>query len=121
MWAIHHTQSEQYANLAQTSLQQGDVDRAMTYYRQAAEQETAALKTLDPAKKRTYGVTAVSAASLWYKAKAFQQAQQVACYGLATDGLPAFAVKALQELLEESCQKAGVTFSEGEVLVSVIS
>jgi hypothetical protein len=123
-WAMYHAQSEQYSNLAEEALRKRDFAHAVEYYRLAAEQETLALGEIDPGKKRTYGVTVVSAVSLWYKAHEYQQAQSVAYKGLANAALPTFAVKELQELLqyiwsEEARQKAGIDFTEGEVLVSV--
>jgi len=123
-WTMYHLQSEQFSSLAEEATRKHDYTHAIEYYRLAAEQETLALGEIDPSKKRTYAITAVSAASLWYKARELQQAQSVAYMGLATDALPPFAVKELQELLqyiwsEDARQKAGINFTEGEVLVSV--
>ena len=69
-------------------------------YRLAAEAEILALKALEPTKTRTIGITAVSAASLLYKAQEFRKAEQLAYQWLITDLLPAFAVHQLQELLQ---------------------
>jgi hypothetical protein len=123
-WATYHTQSENYANLAETAAKQGHFDRAVELYRLAAKQETLALGELDPNKHRTIGITAVSAASLWSKARDLQQAQLVAYQGLATASLPVFAISQLQGLLqaiwnEQALAKSGIKFTEGEVLVSV--
>jgi hypothetical protein len=123
-WAIHHTQSEQYANRAEEAARLHDFNRAGELYKLAAEQETLALGELDRSKKKTLGITLVSAASLWYKAQDFRQAERIAYQGLSDESLPSFAVKQLQSLLqtlwsEEARRRAGVDFTEGEVLVSV--
>lgn len=99
-WRIHHANSEQYASQAEAALRQRDTARATALYRQAAEEETAALAALDPAKPRTLGITAVSAASLWYKAHELAEAEHVAYQWIATKLLPPFAVEQLRTLLQ---------------------
>lgn len=123
-WTMNHSKSEHYASLAELEAKQGDAERAAELYRLAAEAEMLALADLDKSKKRTLGITAVSAASLWYKAHDFQKAQTVAHQWLATDLLPAFAINQLQTLVqtiwgEIALEKAGVKFTKGEVIVSV--
>ncbi|MBI4596206.1 MAG: hypothetical protein HY730_07520 [Candidatus Tectomicrobia bacterium] len=123
-WIMHHSKSEQYASLAEIATKQGDADQAKKLYRLAAEAETQALFDLESGKKQTLGITAVSAASLWYKAHDFRQAQTVAHKWLATDLLPDFAVDQLQALLQNIWseiirERAGVKFTKGEVLISV--
>lgn len=83
-----------------------------------------ALESLDRSKVRTLGITTVSAASLWFKAREYKRAQAVAGQGLAATSMPAFAIDQLQSLLqtiwnEEARAKSGLQFIEGEVLVSV--
>ncbi|AFY50734.1 hypothetical protein Nos7524_5009 [Nostoc sp. PCC 7524] len=123
-WLVHHTRSEEYASQAEQMYRQQDLIRAAELYRLAAEAEVNALENLTPDKKRTIGITAVSAASLYYKAQEFLQAKRVAHKWLATEVLPSFAVEELEELLQviryqESRAKSGIQFIEGEVLVSV--
>jgi hypothetical protein len=123
-WLVHHTQSEGYVNQAEDLHRRQETDRASELYCLAAEAEVNALKNLDPSKTRTIGITAISAASLYFKAEDFLQAKRVAHQWLATDLLPPFAVDELEVLLqviryEESRTKSGVQFIEGEVLVSV--
>jgi len=122
-WAVYHSISEQYASEAEVASKRRDFTRAAELYRLAAEQETLALKELSPGKVRTRGITAVSASSLWFKARDFQRAQQVAYQALA-DELPPFAEEQLQNLLqyiwnELAREKAGVSFAEGELVVSI--
>jgi hypothetical protein len=123
-WLVHHTQSEGYASQADELCRRHEIGRVAELYRLAAKAEMNALENLDLSKTRTVGVTAVSAASLYFKAQEFLQAKKVAHKWLATDLLPPFAVEELEDLLqviryEESRIKSGIQFIEGEVLVSV--
>jgi hypothetical protein len=123
-WSMHHTESERYASQAEAALREGNSDRAAELYAQAAQADERALNDLDKGKKRTLGITAVSAASLWYKARDFRKAENVAYQWLSSQLLPPFAIDQLQDLLqtiwsEELREKAGVKFTQGEVLVSV--
>jgi hypothetical protein len=99
-WILHHSQSEQYAKLAEEALREQNNARAIELYRLAAEAEILALKALEPTKTRTIGITAVSAASLLYKAQEFRSSEQLAYQWLITDLLPTFAIRQLQELLQ---------------------
>ncbi|UBF29284.1 hypothetical protein K9N68_16485 [Kovacikia minuta CCNUW1] len=123
-WLVHHTQSEGYASQAEELRRRHEGDRAAELYRLAAQAEVNALNNLDPSKTRTIGITAVSAASLYFKAQEFLQATKLAHKWLATDLLPAFAVEELEDLLQvirfkKSRIESGIQFIEGEVLVSV--
>lgn len=99
-WISHHSQSEHYASLAEEALREQNNARAVELYQLAAEAEILALQALEPTKTRTIGITAVSAASLLYKAQEFRKAEQLAYQWLITDLLPTFAVRQLQELLQ---------------------
>lgn len=123
-WLVHHTRSEGYASQAEELHRQQDPDRAAELYRLSAEAEVEALNNLDASKARTIGITAISATSLFFKAREFSQAKRVAHKWLATELLPPFAIEALEDLLqvirfEESRAKSDIQFIEGEVLVSV--
>jgi hypothetical protein len=70
------------------------------------------------------GITAVSAAALWYKAGKLEYAAQLAHRASAKQGIPAFALHELRELLqtiwnEQAQHQAGVSFAPGQVVVSV--
>lgn len=123
-WLINHTQSEEYARQAEILYRQREIVPAVEFYRLAANAEEEALNSLDCHKTRTIGITVVSSASLYYKAQEFALAKRIAHKWLATDFLPPFAIEELEELLQvihydESRQKSGIQFIEGEVLVSV--
>jgi hypothetical protein len=100
-WALHHEESERYAGLAEEAMRQQDVRRAVELYRLAAQGETQALESLEPDKVRTIGITAVSAVSLWFKARELRQAERIAYQWLTTDLLPDFAIYQLRELLQK--------------------
>lgn len=121
---MHHSRSEEYASQAEEASRSGDKDGGAKLYRLAAKEEVLALSTLDLSKTRTLGITAVSAASLWFKAGEFRQVERIACQWLATDSLPGFAISQLQAILQTAWNKilflrSGVEFVKGEVLVSV--
>lgn len=123
-WLVHHTRSEEYASQAEELSRRHETNRSADFYRLAAEAEVDALENLNPSKTRTIGITAISAASLYFKAQEFLQAKKTAHKWLASDLLPPFAVEELEELLqviryEESRMNSGIQFVEGEVLVSV--
>jgi hypothetical protein len=99
-WLRHHTESEGYASQAEEFRRLNKSDQAAQLsaqlYRLAAEEEVKALDNLDRSKTRTIGITAISAASLYFKAQEFWQARKFAYKWLATDLLPAFAVEELE-------------------------
>lgn len=107
-WLEHHTQSEQYASLAEIADRAGNSERSRELYHLAAECEVRALEVLDVTKTRTLGITVVSAVSLWFKAEEFGIAERLAYRWLATDLLPQFAVQELRELLQAIWQELQV-------------
>ena len=100
-WNEYHSRSERYASDAQMAQISRDFDRAKHFYGLAAEQEELALSALDPSKARTLGITAVSAAALWYKAGEFEKARELSSLWLKTGLLPPFAEAEIQDLLSE--------------------
>jgi hypothetical protein len=123
-WGTHHAQSEEFASQAEVALRKGDKALATELYRLSAEAESHALNELDPSKTRTLGITAVSAAALWSKAKELKQAEHVAYTWLASKLLPDFAIAQLQELLqsiwhERSFQQANIDFIQGQITLSL--
>ena len=110
---MHHTRSEGYASQAEELYRQHKNGRAAELYHLAAEAEVNALENLDPNKTRTIGITAVSAASLYFKAQQFLMARKIAHKWLATGLLPPFAIEQLEEILqairyEESRVNSGI-------------
>jgi hypothetical protein len=123
-WVESHKESERLASAARIAAQKGDREDAITFYRQAAEAERQALLVVDVSKALTLGITAISAASLWYKARDFKRAEHLAHQWLAKDLLPEVAVAQLKDLVqtmwgETALEQAGVRFIGDEVLVSV--
>lgn len=99
-WSEHHTCSEKYVSQAEDLTRQGEFSRATELYRLAANAEVCALENIDCNKTRTIGITAVSSASLYLKAREFEQAKQIAHRYLATELLPPFAVEQLKEIIQ---------------------
>jgi hypothetical protein len=123
-WLSWHQKSEQLASEAHILVRRGEQERAIELFSGAAEAEHQALLALDLSKARTFGITAVSAVSLSFKARRFSVAEKLAFYGLARHELPAFAVEQLKNLLqaiwiEQAKESAGISFLPGQVTVSV--
>ena len=123
-WSDFHTKSELLASEAEAALKCGELEKAEQLYAKAAEAEVEALRHLDGTKKRTLGITTVSAVALWYKAKQFVLAEQIAYQGLSEGKLPDFAIMQIKELLQAAWneverQRAGVKFVPGQVIVSI--
>lgn len=123
-WLVWHEKSEQLASEAHIVARQGYRDRALELFAEAAEAEHQALLALDVSKKRTLGITAVSAVSLWFKAGHLAQAESTALDWMLSGKLPAFATEQLRNLVQavwnvEAMRTATVSFLPGQVLVSV--
>lgn len=123
-WADWHRRSEELASEGFIATRTGNADRAAVLYAQAADAEERALRELDPSKTRTLGVTAISAVSLWFKAREYQRAEQLAFSMLGNRKLPGFATADLRNLVqaiwtEGSKKLAGVSFLPGQIIVSV--
>ena len=82
-WKQHHEESEGFASQADLALRQNELEAARQLYARAAACEERAVADLDKSKKRTLGISVVSAASLHYKSKDFSRAQTVAYRWLA--------------------------------------
>ena len=123
-WVELHQVSERLASEAQAALLHGRRVQACDLYAQAADAENKALDALDKSKVRTIGISAVSAASLYYKAANMERAEEVAGRWLGFTTLPRFAREQLRSLLhsiwaEQARQGTGATFAPGQILVSV--
>ena len=97
-WVEHHKRSERLASEAQVALFQERKTEALELYAQAADAEDKALADLDKSKVRTVGISAVSAASLYYKAGDLESAWDVAAEWLHWPRLPDFAKDQLRSL-----------------------
>jgi hypothetical protein len=100
-WLEHHRQSEQFASDAEVLHRQGELAAARKSYALAAEAEVQALAFIAAHEHRTFGITAVSAVALLFKARNFLKAKQVAYQCLSTQTLPNFAIVQLEEILKE--------------------
>ena len=124
IWSNYHTQSEQLASQAEIYKNNGEMQSAQEAYKKAAELEEKAIEVLESNKPRTFGITAVSAISLYYKSREFSFAEQLAYQYMAKQNIPKFAVDQIRSLLqaiwnEVEMAKAGLTFLPGQVFVAV--
>ena len=104
-WIEHHRTSEGYASEAEVCVRLGKHEDARALYALAAVAEERALEALDLSKARTYGITAVSAASLYFKAGQLDCAERIALASMAFDQLPAFARHQLQHIMQQNQQR----------------
>lgn len=123
-WVAWHEVSERAAADAHLAIRRGDRRSALALFHEAAEAECKALRELDPGKKRTLGITVVSAVSLWFKADELSRAEWTAMQWLSSGQLPKFAARQLRELVQaiwtaEAMRNAGISFLPGQVIVSV--
>lgn len=123
-WLEHHSQSERYASDAEIACHQHEIERAQELYTKAAEAERNALFSLDTSKVRTYGISAVSLVSLYFKAARLDEAETMAHRLLATEYLPDFARAQLRNLLqsvwsESVRERANGHFAPGQVMVAI--
>lgn len=123
-WLTHHKASEDLATEAESQRRQRDFDAARKLYARAGREEASALRLLDPSKRRTLGILAVSATSLHYKAGQFHLAERLAAQYLASEFLPSFAAEELRNLLqtvwsEQVRVNASAQFSPGQLVVSL--
>lgn len=99
-WLKYHSKSEEYASQAEVAFRRGDLSLSTKYYQLAAKEEEIALSKLDPSKKRTLGITAVSAASLWFKGGDFKKTESTVYKCLSSYSLPPFAIAQLRTILK---------------------
>ena len=123
-WLEHHRESERCAADAEVAYHRHERSRAQELYAKAAEAEKHALHCLNPSKIRTYGISAVSVVSLYFKAARLGDAEDMAHSMLASGFLPGFASDQLRNLLhsiwsEKAREQAGVQFAPGQVMVAV--
>ena len=98
-WLEHHRLSEELESDAEVAARRSEHSRALGLYIKAAQAEKLALKEVEPAKLRTYGVTAVSAVALHFKAAQWEQAANLAHRCLKSERLPDFAAQQMEGLL----------------------
>ena len=108
-WLELHRQSEKLAIEASFALGSGRDSDARNFYRRAAELEQQALDLVDPTKARTRGISAISAVALWFKAREYTLAQELACTMLSDAEIPLFAREELQTILSLAAQEQGLS------------
>ena len=119
-WLDHHKNSEQLAAEAEVLARSGDWDPARRFYAEAAAAEERALDSLDGDRWRTYGITAVSAVSLYYKSAQWDDARFLAHRCLGVRHLPDFASRQLEDLLVSiQWGRDDPGIGDGRILVSI--
>src|SRR5689334_5800181 len=124
-WQAHHEASEKAAVAAHEARRNGREDEARSLFDAAATEEAHALDSVSlDQKPRTYGITAVSAVALLYKAARLKEAEHLAHQVLAQPDVPSFAIDQLRELLQtvwndEAQAATSLKFVPGQITVSV--
>lgn len=95
-----HQEAQEIAAHAAHMQAVGKYAEAIELYSHAAELEEIAYYQVPESKPRTRGIFAVSVASLYYKAKRFDEAERFIFRQLAGRSVPSFAEVQLRELLE---------------------
>ena len=122
-WLEHHKESERLASDAETASRGNRRDVARELYLRAAQAESRAIEALDHSRPRTLAISAVSAASLYFKAAHYEEAESLAARWLA-HSVPSFAKDQLRLVLdavwaEQVRQQTSVGFAPGQVLVTM--
>lgn len=100
-WIDLHRSSEEHAAKADLLAREGQRDLALASYREAAELERQALQELDAGKHRTWTITAVSAASLYFMAQEVEIAQSMAHDCWSDERMLPFGKADMDDLLQE--------------------
>ena len=96
-WLSEHKKSERLASEAEIAVRKQQPELARRLYGAAAEHEAKALEGLDLHKPRSYGITAVSAVALYWKAGRQKEAVNLGRKCLESGRLPGFAYRMIRE------------------------
>ncbi len=119
-WLEQHRLSERYASDAQIAKLRGKYKQARKLYAVAARYEEKAFDEVAPDKPRTYGITAVSAVALRFKAAEYSEAKALSYRCLASGRLPKFASRQIEDMLQSiKSEQAGIPLDDGQMLVSL--
>lgn len=99
-WLEQHRLSERYASDAEIAKLRGEHTQVQELYAIAAKHEEASLGAIAPDKRRTYGIIAVSAVALGFKAAEFAESKALAYRCLASQRLPEFASRQIEDMLK---------------------
>lgn len=124
-WLEHHKISELAAEEAHRLRRQGHLTAAIQAFEKAASAEEIALSYLSAqTKPKTYSITAVSTAALWFKAEHLQKAEYIAHKALSEKNISSFATDQLRAILQSIWnrhvqQETDIKFIPGQITVSV--
>lgn len=114
-WLEQHRLSERYASDAEIAKLRGENTQAQELYAIAARHEEASLDAIAPDKQRTYGIIAVSAVALRFKAAEFAELKELAYRCLASQRLPEFASRQIEDMLKSIERAQSLVHLRGEV------
>ena len=118
-----HEEAQEISATAAALFAQGRVADARVQFGAAADLELQALRHVPPDKRRTWGILAVSAAALLYKARRHDEAESAIYSFLVEPGIQPEARRQLRELLEviwdERALPPGFEYSGDEFFVTL--
>ena len=114
-WLEQHRLSERYASDAEIAKLHGEHTQAQELYAIAAQHEEASLDAIASDKRRTYGIIAVSAVALRFKAAEFAESKALAYRCLASQRLPEFASQQIEDMLKSIERAQPSNHLRGEV------
>ena len=119
-WLEQHRLSERYASDAEVAKLRGEQAQFRELYAIAAQHEESALAAIPSDKTRTYGIIAVSAVALSFKAAEYTSAKTLAYRCLASQRLPDSASRQIEEMLQSIAkEQANIHLEEAQMLVSL--
>jgi hypothetical protein len=123
-WIESHSISENFASEAEAAIAEGNWEKAIGLYLEAARFETQAITELEKGKPRTLGITYVSSASLWFKGNDLAKSELIAFKGLGSDEIQEPAKNKLREIIqtiwnERALNNSGIEFTKDSVLISI--
>lgn len=98
-WREHHRRSEEIAGEADIAMRSGNMRYAQELYRRAAAEERLAITALAPSKGRTFSISAVAIASIYFQGQLLDEAERAACEFFASDRISAWGQQELRTLL----------------------
>lgn len=115
-WRKNHRKAERYAAEAEFCYVNGDKESALILYMKSAEEEENAMNAVNRSNARTYGITASSAAALFFKCKEYDRAEAIAKIAMKDHGISNYSRIQLQRIIDgisEIRRKQSVEIEKG--------
>jgi len=101
-----HSRAESFAAEAESFLSLGRTDEAVSLYAKAARYEVEALREINPEKRRTFSALSLSAVALLYKARQYQDVENIGYSCLAQHAIESYARTEIREIIDAALDEA---------------